>query len=102
MVMPNIHIPIPYHPIQLNLKDTFRAIHRESTYYKKMIDMATLVQINYDSPDATLIIKDAKYTFFDQISIIGGTLGIFIGLSIMGIIDFIIWMFDLLKNIPKS
>ena len=45
------------------------------------------VQINFADPHATVITQDAKVTFADQLGSIGGTFGIFLGLSFVGLLD---------------
>ena len=92
-------IPLGGPKIDLPLKSLLQQIPEKGFYFEEMIEMTTLVQINFDSPDATVITKDSKYTLFDKISSIGGTFGVFLGLSIMGIIDFILWINELIKSI---
>ena len=48
------------------------------------------VQINFADPHATVITQDAKVTFADQLGSIGGTFGIFLGLSFVGLLDQIV------------
>ena len=43
--------------------------------------------------------KDAKVTFADMLENIGGTLGVFIGLSFVGLLDFFIWIWDWVKGL---
>ena len=50
----------------------------------------SLVQIYLDKPQMTVITKDAKVTLPDMISNIGGTIGIFLGLSALSLLDLII------------
>ena len=45
-----------------------------------------------------MIIKDAKVTFADMLGNIGGTLGVFIGLSFVGLLDFILWIWAWVKE----
>ena len=48
----------------------------------------SLVHINFDKPEAMVTTKDAKVTFADKLGSIGGTFGVFLGLSFVGILDF--------------
>ncbi len=54
------------------------------------IDDIAVVNINYGDPIATVITQDAKVTFADKLANIGGTFGIFLGLSFVGIWDLLI------------
>ena len=45
-----------------------------------------------------MIMKDAKVTFADMLGNIGGTLGVFIGLSFVGLLDFFIWIWDWVED----
>ena len=64
----------------------------------KLMKRTSLVHVNFIKPEATLITKDAKVTFADQLGNIGGTFGVFLGLSFVGILDFAIvcfqWMYE--------
>ena len=53
----------------------------------KMLTATSLVQINFEDPEVTVITKDAKVTFADQLGSIGGTFGIFLGLSFLGLFE---------------
>ena len=50
----------------------------------------SFVHVNFDDPQATVVTKDAKVTPYSMIGSIGGTLGIFLGFSFVGLIDIII------------
>ena len=58
----------------------------------------SIVQINFASPQATIITQDAKVTFSDKLGNIGGTFGVFLGLSFVGLLDELI---DFLQPIYK-
>ena len=58
-----------------------------------------MVHVNFIKKDATVIMKDAKVTFADMVGNIGGTLGVFIGLSFVGLLDFFIWIWESVKGI---
>ena len=68
----------------------------------QLMTRTSLVHVNFIEPEATLITKDAKVTFSDQLGTIGGTFGVFLGLSFVGILDFLIlcmhWMNELIKS----
>lgn len=53
----------------------------------------SLVQIYFDQPLMTVITKDAKVTLSDMVSSFGGTIGIFLGLSALSMLDLCVnWM----------
>ena len=56
----------------------------------QLMRRTSLVHVNFIEPEATLITKDAKVTVPDQVSNIGGTIGIFLGLSTISLLDIII------------
>ena len=58
----------------------------------------SLVHINFIRNQANVIVKDAKVTFADMLGNLGGTLGVFIGLSFVGLLDFFIWIWDRVKE----
>ena len=66
----------------------------------QLMRRTSLVHVNFIESEATLITKDAKVTFSDQLGTIGGTFGVFLGLSFVGILDFLIvclqWMNELI------
>ena len=39
------------------------------------------------------IIRDIRLTFFDQLGIIGGTLGLCMGFSLISFVEILYWMF---------
>ena len=47
-----------------------------------------IVHVNFVHKKTTVIRKDAKVTFADMLGSIGGTIGVFIGLSFVGLLDF--------------
>ena len=50
----------------------------------------SLVHVNFEDHEVTVITKDAKVTFADQLGSIGGTFGIFLGLSFIGLFGMVI------------
>ena len=64
-----------------------------SAYLKRISQSYSLLQIFFQSPQKTVITKDAKVTETDMVSNIGGTIGIFLGLSTISVLDKIIdWL----------
>ena len=57
----------------------------------------SLIHINYEEPEVLTVTKDAKITLPDIIGNIGGTLGVFIGFSFIGLWDTIIELAQFLK-----
>ena len=82
--------------------------NKAMTVYEGVIDKAPhgrqairqvgFVEVNFDHQLATVTLKDAKVTFADMLGSIGGTLGVFIGLSLVGLLDFFIWIWDSVKE----
>ena len=62
----------------------------DSRIYNKL--QKSFIQINFANPHATVISQDAKVTFADQLGSIGGTFGVFLGLSFVGLLDDLIEM----------
>jgi hypothetical protein len=57
------------------------------TYEEFRWSRLSIINVNFQDPMATVVIKDAKVTFADMLGTIGGTFGIFLGLSIVGLVD---------------
>ena len=76
--------------------------------YKKRLQRMSIFHVNFEQSKVLNVIKDAKITLPDMIGNIGGTLGVFIGFSFLGLLDtFIEWMQYLHQKIkslrrPKS
>ena len=49
--------------------------------------------IEIAEPTVTNVQRDVKVTFVDQIGTIGGTLGLFCGLSIVSMVEFVYWIY---------
>ena len=45
------------------------------------------IQVNFAEPYATVVTQDAKVTFADMLGTIGGTFGVFLGLSFVSLAD---------------
>lgn len=66
----------------------------------------SMINVNFNDPVAFVTTKDAKVTFADMLGTIRGTLGIFLGLSIVGLVNSSIKVFfkiksTITKNIKK-
>ena len=57
-----------------------------------------MIHVNFVRKNANVIIKDARVTFADMLGTIGGTFGVFIGLSFVGVLDFFIWIWNWIKQ----
>ena len=62
----------------------------------------SLIHVNFGTPDATIITKDARMTFADMIGNIGGTFGVFLGLSFVGILDFLLVLCQWFKKLCRN
>ena len=51
------------------------------------------ITIEIAEPTVTNVQRDVKVTFVDQIGTIGGTLGLFCGLSIVSMVEFVYWIY---------
>ena len=54
------------------------------------------ITIEISEPTVTNVQRDIKVTLVDQIGTIGGTLGLFCGLSIVSMVEFVYWIY---KNV---
>ena len=67
-----------------------------------MVSKSAMVHVNFQKPMGTITIKDAKMTLAEKIGNIGGTFGVFVGLSFVGIMDLVIiflrWVRDTILN----
>ena len=63
------------------------------TFLKEKLQRVTLVHINFEELKALTVTKDAKITIPDMIGNIGGTLGVFIGFSFLGLLDDLVEFF---------
>ena len=59
-------------------------------YVKMSGETFSIFHIFLDKPEVTVITKDAKVTLADMVSNIGGTVGIFLGLSTLSVLDLLI------------
>ena len=89
-------------PSIMFVKNKFTSLEYGSVTQKMYLGEAlkgfTVIQVYFEDPQVTIITKDAKATVASMIGNIGGTLGIFLGLSTIGIIDQMINMLKALKE----
>ena len=72
-------------------------------YITDVWESYSFLQIYFDDPQMTVITKDAKVTLPDMISSIGGTIGIFLGLSTLSIFDELInWIESIVKSLNRK
>ena len=57
--------------------------------YQKIMKKSALINVNFEKGHALGTTKDATVSFADMLGTIGGTFGVFLGLSFVGILDFI-------------
>ena len=62
-------------------------------FLQDKLKRATLVHVNFKELKALTVTKDAKITIPDMIGNIGGTLGVFIGFSFLGLLDDLVEFF---------
>ena len=63
-----------------------------------LLERTSIIHINFADPYPTIITKDIRATFSDMLGIIGGTFGVFLGLSFVGILDFLISVWNYVTN----
>ena len=51
------------------------------------------ITMEISEPMVTNVQRDIKVTFVDQLGTIGGTLGLFCGLSIVSMVEFVYWIY---------
>ena len=82
--------------------------HYENKFFENRLQRISIIHINFEESKVLTVTKDAKITLPDIIGNIGGTLGVFIGFSFLGLLDtFIEWAQYLQEKIkslrrPKS
>ena len=55
-------------------------------------DIAQLT-VRISEPNVVEITKDVRFTFSDQIGVVGGTLGLFTGVSILSMLEALFWIY---------
>ena len=76
----------------------YNGVNIYTPHGRQLVNQIGLVEVNFDHQLATVIMKDAKMTFEDKVGNIGGTFGVFLGLSFVGILDFLIQLADKTMN----
>ena len=61
-----------------------------ATYLTRRSDRMAIVRINFEDPEATLVLIDAKVSLADMVGNIGGTFGVFLGLSVVGLFNYMV------------
>ena len=69
-----------------------------ASFLKDKLKRATLVHLNFEELKVWTVTKDAKITIPDMVGNIGGTLGVFIGFSFLGLLDDLIELFTSLHG----
>ena len=72
----------------------FKTFYSPKAFLEEKLKRATLVHLNFEELKVFTITKDAKITIPDMIGNIGGTLGVFIGFSFLGLLDDLIEFFQ--------
>jgi hypothetical protein len=72
-------------------------------YLDKRRTYVAIVHLNFEDPEATVVTMDAKVTFADMLGTVGGTFGIFLGVSFIGLVESFIYVYHtFLSLILKS
>ena len=71
-----------------------KTFYSPKAFLEEKLKRATLVHLNFEELKVFTITKDAKITIPDMIGNIGGTLGVFIGFSFLGLLDDLIELFQ--------
>ena len=88
----------PYLVFDANVEVSGYSLEGESNYLKEALKMFSLVQINFKSIEITTVTKDVKVSIPDMIGTIGGTFGIFLGLSTLGLVQSLLDFIEQLKH----
>ena len=73
--------------------------YKEQDFLIPKLEKMSLIHINFDESRVFTVTKDAKITTPDMIGNVGGTLGVFIGFSFLGLLDDLI---ELVQNVTNS
>ena len=88
----------PYLIFDANVEVSGYSLEGKSNYLKEALKMFSLVQINFKSIEITTVTKDVKVSIPDMIGTIGGTFGIFLGLSTLGLVQSLLDFIEQLKH----
>ena len=72
--------------------------HEKDRYIRENGQAFSMVQFFFHDPQMTVITKDAKVTLADMVSNIGGTIGIFLGLSMLSVLEILIEFSKFIKR----
>lgn len=61
------------------------------TVMRKRFSKLAMVEVGFGAADYKLITRDVRATFFDKLSLIGGTLGLYTGFSVVSLIEIFFW-----------
>ena len=98
---PSGHIAFPFGTYDEVKANVMAAFFRGSPTEWQKSPFMSYVQINFDDPYATIIEQDAKVTFADRVGSIGGTFGVFLGLSFVSLLDEFIDLVQWLRKTMK-
>ena len=74
----------------------------ENEYLNGRLQRISIIHINFEESKVLTVTKDAKITVADMIGNFGGTLGVFIGFSFLGLLDTLIeWLQYLLTRVAS-
>jgi hypothetical protein len=75
----------------------------EDEITKKRLDDMAVISVNFAPGYATILTKDVKATFSDKLGTVGGTFGIFVGVSFLSLYEIFVDLFYFIqKKILKS
>ena len=74
----------------------------EKYYIERRLQRTSIIHINFGESKVLTVIKDAKITLSDMVGNIGGTLGVFIGFSFLGLLDTFIELMHYLQEKIRS
>ena len=72
--------------------------HKRKDFLTPKLERMSLIHINFEEANVFSVTKDAKITTADMIGNIGGTLGVFIGFSFLGLLETLIDMVQYLHQ----
>ena len=62
-----------------------------ATYLVRLSERMAIMRINFNDPQATsVVIDDAKVSLADMVANVGGTFGVFLGLSVVGLFNYLL------------
>ena len=76
--------------------------HLEQDFLNQRLKRMSIIHINFEKTKVWTVTKDAKISLPDMIGSIGGTLGVFIGFSFLGLLDTFIELIHYLQEKVRS